>query len=165
MVPKSKNIIRLCVDMRAANLAIKRVRYPIPTAQDMSLELNGAKIFSKLDLSQAYHQSELARSSRFITTFTNHLGLYRYKRLNYGTNAASEIFQHTLQQTLHGIKGCKNLADDIIIFGKGRSAHDLALEQCLQRLQQKKLTLNLSKCRFLKENLEFFGYIFSKEGT
>ena len=161
-MPKSNNKIRLCVDMHAANLAIKRIRYPIPTAQDMSLELNGVKIFSKLDLSQTYHQLELAQSSRFITTFTTHLGLYRYKRLNYGTNAASEI---ALQQTLHGIKDCKNLADDIIIFGKDRAAHDLALEQCLQRLQQNNFILNLSKCRFLKENLDFFGYIFSKEGS
>ena len=57
IVPKKDNNIRLCVDMRAANNAIKRVCHPIPTVKDISLELNGAKFFSKLDLSQAYHQS------------------------------------------------------------------------------------------------------------
>ena len=45
-----------------------------------------------------------------------HLGLSRYKRLNYGTNAAAEIFQYTWQTQLQGIKGVKNIADDIIVF-------------------------------------------------
>ena len=91
IVPKKEDNIRLCVDMRAATTAIKRVRHPIPTVKDISLELNGAKFFSKLDLSQAYHQLELSPTSRQITTFTTHSGLYRFKRLNYGTNSAAEI--------------------------------------------------------------------------
>ena len=78
---------------------------PIPTVNDVSIELNGAKFFSKLDLTQAYHQLPLHEDSRYITTFTTHLGLYRYTRLNYGTNAAMEIFQHVLQQNLQGIQG------------------------------------------------------------
>ena len=86
--------------MRQTNSAINRVRHPIPTVDDIRLELNGAKWFSKLDLSQAYHQLELEENSRYITTFTTHEGLFRYKRLNYGTNAAAEIFQFTLQQQL-----------------------------------------------------------------
>ena len=84
IVPKQNDKIRLCVDMRAANEAIKRVRHPIPTVKDVCHELNGAKFFTKLDLSQAYHQIELSPQSRYITTFATHQGLYRYKRLNYG---------------------------------------------------------------------------------
>ena len=97
-VPKKDDTVRLCVDMRMPNKAIKRVRYPIPTVNDVSIELNGAKFFSKLDLTQAYHQLPLHEDSRYINTFTTNLGLYRYTRLNYGTNAAMEIFQHVLQQ-------------------------------------------------------------------
>jgi hypothetical protein len=92
-VPKKDGGVRICVDMRQANAAIKLVRHPIPTVEDISLELNGAKYFSKLDLAQAYHQLELHEDSRYITTFSTHVGLFRYKRLNYGTNAAAEIFQ------------------------------------------------------------------------
>jgi hypothetical protein len=54
-VPKKNGGVRICVDMREANAAIKRVRHPIPTVEEVSFELNGAKYFSKLDLSQAYH--------------------------------------------------------------------------------------------------------------
>ena len=55
------------------------------------------------------------------------------KRLNDGTNAAAELFQHTLQQTLQGIKGIKNIADDIIVFGNIREDYDRALEEFLTR--------------------------------
>ena len=55
IVPRQDNNIRLCGDIRAANTAIKRTRHPIPTVEAVSLELNGASIFSKLDLLQAYH--------------------------------------------------------------------------------------------------------------
>ena len=91
VVPKQNNNIRLCVDMRVANTAIKRTRHPIPTLESVSMELNGTSFFSKLDLYQAYHQPELSPESQHITTFCTHLGLFRYKRLNYGTNAAAEL--------------------------------------------------------------------------
>ena len=79
--------------MRQANEAI---RHPIPTADDLSFELNGATHFSKLDLSQAYHQLEIDEASRFITTFSTNFGLFRYRLLSYGTNASAELFQYTL---------------------------------------------------------------------
>ena len=91
--------------------------------------------------------------------------MYRYTRLNYGTNAAAEVFQNTLRQHLQGIDGVKNIADDILIFGRTRKEHDQALDKCLTRLSEKGLTLNRSKCKFLNTTLEFFGQIFSKDGT
>ena len=165
VVPKRDDKIRVCVDMRAVTTAIKRIRHPIPTVKDISLELNGSKFFSKLDMSQTYHQLELSSQSRNITTFTTHVGLYRYKRLNYSTNSAAEISQHTLAQVLKGLKGARNMADDIIDFAPTREAHNAALEACLQRLEEDHLKLNIKKCEFLKTHLEFFGLIFSANGT
>jgi len=85
--------------------------------------------------------------------------------LNYGTNAAAELFQHTLQQHLQGIKGFKNIADDILVFGSTWNDHDRALEACLERLSEKGLVLDSSKCSFLKTELSFFGQIFSQNIT
>ena len=116
-------------------------------------------------MSQAYHQLPLHARSRHIITFATHMGLYRYKRLNYGINSAAEIFQHTLQQLLKGIPGVCNLADDILVFARSYEEHNKALEACFQRLQNHGLTLNLRKCKFLKRNLEFFGFLFTKDGT
>ena len=60
-------------DGRRANKAITRERYPMPTIDDLIHTLNGAMVFSKLDLRSGYHQLTLAPESRYITTFATHL--------------------------------------------------------------------------------------------
>ena len=55
--------------MRAANQAIERERHPVPTVKDLIVDLNGATVFSKIDLNQGYHQLELDEDSRSITNF------------------------------------------------------------------------------------------------
>ena len=59
IVPKQSGEVRMCIDMREPNKGIERVRYEIPTVDDIIHELNGATVFSKLDLNMAYHQLEL----------------------------------------------------------------------------------------------------------
>ena len=164
-VPKTDNSVCLCVDMRMPNKAIKWVCYPIPTINDINVIVNGARYFSKLDLNQEYHQLPGDEESRFITTFATHIGLYCYTHLNYGTNAAMEICQHVLEQSLQGITGVFNLADDIIVFGSTRQEHDKALECCLAYLRDTGLTVNLEKCKFLQPTIDFYGQTFSAQGT
>lgn len=82
--PRDPDRVRLCVDMRRANTAIERERHITPTMDDVVHELNGATRFSKLDLRAGYQQLELHPDSRYITTFTTHLGLRCYKRLSFG---------------------------------------------------------------------------------
>ena len=75
--PKDPGKIRVCVDMRRANAAIPRERHATVTIKEMVGDLNGATVFSKLDLNQGYNQLELAPKSRYIITFGTHLGLIR----------------------------------------------------------------------------------------
>ncbi len=78
VVPKADGKdIRVCVDMRRANEAIVRERHPIPTIEEVLYDLNGASVFSKIDLKWGFHQVELDEESRDITTFVTHRGLYR----------------------------------------------------------------------------------------
>ena len=70
--------------MREPNKAIHRVRHVIPTVEEIKYDVNGAKIFSKLDMNMGFHQLELEAESRNLTTFSTHVGLYRYSRLNIG---------------------------------------------------------------------------------
>ena len=121
-------------------------------------------MFSKLDLNKGYHQLELDPKSRGITTFATHRGLYRYQRLAFGITSAAEIFQYQIQTALAGIPGCRNLSDNIIVYGKTQQEHDATLRNVFQRLRDKGLTLNRSKCVFNKGNLNFYGYTFSADG-
>ena len=54
--PKQPGGVRLCVYMREANKAISRERHLLPTLDEVIHDLNGATVFSKLDLNQGYHQ-------------------------------------------------------------------------------------------------------------
>ena len=84
--------VRITIDSRCANKAVKRLHYSAPTTTEIAYDLNGATIFSKIDMVKAFHQLELDEGSREITTFTTHRGLFRYKRLHMGVNCATEIF-------------------------------------------------------------------------
>jgi hypothetical protein len=135
VVPKKTGEIRLCVDMREANKAVQREKHPMPTVDELITDLNGATVFSTLDLASGYHQLELHPQSRHITTFTTHVGLRRYKRLMFGINAASEIFQNEIANLLVGLPDCKNISDDIIVYGRDDKEHDENLRGVLNRLQ------------------------------
>ena len=159
--PQNPSEIRLCVDMRMVNQAVKREHHNIPTVEELMEEMAGATIFSKLDLRSGYHQIELEKESRHITTFRTHKGLYQYKRLPFGLSSAPEVFQHTIQQVLEGIQGTKSIADDIIVYGRNQESHDQALLKVFQRLREKGLTLNARKCSYNQRSLQFYGYTLS----
>ena len=149
--------------MRRANEAVIRERHPIPTLEETLEALNGAAVFSKLDLRWGYHQVELHPESRVLTTFATHKGLKRYKHLIFGLSSASEMYQYVIQQTLQGIPGVRNISDDIIVCSD-QDSHDRNLERTLERLESKGLTLNREKCIFSVPELVFFGFKISADG-
>lgn len=164
VVPKPNGDVRICVDMRRANEAIVRERHPIPTVEEVIYDLNGATVFSKLDLKWGFHQIELEKASRNITTFVTHQGLFRYKRLMFGISSAPEKYQKIVQDTVRGCKGVANIADDLIVYGSNLEQHDKNLQAILQRMEDCGLTLNPQKCEFRLSKLTFFGHSLSKHG-
>ena len=166
LTPKADpNEIRMNIDMTTPNKAIKRTRHVIPTVEELKYKLNGMKHFSKIDLKHGYMQFELDEESRYITTFYTHKGLRQAKRLMFGINAASELFNEEIRQTLSDIANVFNIYDDIIIGGMTKEEHDRALCQTLMRLRDCGLTAKVSKCVFDVPEIEFFGLIFSETGT
>ena len=57
-----------------------------------------------------------------------------------------------------------NVADDIIIWGSTQQEHDSRLQQLMQRLEDKQLTVNQDKCLFNQTHLWFYGFYFSDKG-
>jgi len=82
----------------------------------------------------------------------------------FGIICAPKIYQHAIQQALHGCQGVRNISDDIILHTKDDQEHDERLEKLLERLQERGLTLNLEKCKFKMPRLEFMGYRLSTRG-
>lgn len=66
---------------------------------------------------------------------------------------------------MQGLKGVKNLSDDIIMYGTNQTEHDTNIWALFTRLKETGLTWNREKCEFNKTKLEFFGSIFSADGV
>lgn len=117
-----------------------------PTVEEVLEELNGSTVLSKLDLRWDFHDIELHEDSRNITIFITYEGLFRYKRLIFGVNAAPEKYQHVIRQAIPGVEGAINIADDLIVHGKTDAEHDQNLHKLFTKLQEKNLTLRCEKC-------------------
>ncbi|UYV72818.1 hypothetical protein LAZ67_10000882 [Cordylochernes scorpioides] len=93
-VIKSNGELRLCGDFKnTLNNCIEDEKYPLSTIETMLGNVGGNKIFTKLDLSSAYHQIEMNEASKNLLVVSTHRGLYRYNRLPFGISPASAIFQ------------------------------------------------------------------------
>ncbi len=132
VAPKHDGDIRFCINMWQANQAIEWECHPIPTVDEALQDMGQSKVFTKLDLNWNFHQLELHPDSRDITTFVTHCGLYRYKRLLFGVNAASEIYQNEIRKIVQGLPGVANIADDIIVHGRDQQEHDARLHKVLK---------------------------------
>jgi hypothetical protein len=161
----SRPEVRLTCDSRDLNKAIRRIRYPGKTVEDIIYMVNGARVFSKLDITKAFHQLAIDESSRNLTTITTHIGLFRYRRLHMGISCASEIFTETVRKILEGCPGQLNMTDDVLVYGKTAKEHQENLLRVLKQLEDSGITLNLAKCKFYQPELTFFGLQISAEGV
>ena len=164
VVEKPNGDIRICLDMRQANQAIVREKHPVPTVEETLQEVSYAKVFSKLDLNMAFHQIELHPDSRDITTFPAPDGLYRYKRLLFGVNMATEKFQQIIWQVIKGCPGAYNLHDDLRVVGADDKEHDENLDRVMRKLEESGLTLNYDKCDIGVGSMVYMGDVLSGEG-
>ena len=163
---KGNDEIRLCVDMRRADEAIIRERYPLPVFEEILANIGNNKscIFSTLDIKSAYHQIVLTEESRVITTFVTEFGLHRYKRLMFGISCAPEMFQRIFKAILADIEGVEVFIDDVLVHGKIVKEHDDRVKRVCTRLAEKGLTLNREKCRFAQSEVLYMGFLISGKG-
>ncbi|XP_055633240.1 uncharacterized protein K02A2.6-like [Toxorhynchites rutilus septentrionalis] len=163
-VLKDSGEIRLCVDMRRANQAVLRETHPLPIIEEMFGSINGAVRFSKVDIKDAYHQVEISKRSREITTFITKQGLFRYKRLMFGISCAPELFQKVIECIVAGLDGVVVYLDDVMVFGRSQKEHDERLDALLYRLKKYEILLNKDKCVYNVDRLEFLGHELSGNG-
>ena len=96
---------------------------PSKTVEDLICKVNGAKVFSKLDIAKAFHQLMLALECRNATKITTHIGLFRYARLHMGISCASEIFTEEVRLMLADLPWQVNMIDDTLVFGRDEAEH------------------------------------------
>lgn len=164
-VMKSADRVRLCGDYKVTvNRHLNIDEHPLPTIDELFANMAGGQKFSKLDLSQAYLQMEVRPEDREILTLNTHLGLYQPSRLMYGVASAPAIFQREITQVLANIPGVSVFLDDIKVTGPDDETHLKRLEMVLKKLDEYGMRVNVSKCDFFADRIEFCGFVIDRDG-
>lgn len=118
--------IRICVDLREPNKAVIVDSYSLPHMEELLTALDGATVFSTINLESAYHHVPLHPESHDLTAFITHKGLFC--RVPFGLASAPSV--------LKVVPNVQNHLDDIICFGRTKVEHDAALNTVLNRLKE-----------------------------
>ena len=167
---KPSGDLRICIDPKELNKALKRERYPFPVIEDVLPELSKARVFTKVDARNGYWHVVLDEESAKLTTFDTPFGCYYWKRLPFGLSVSSEIFQKRIHQALDGLSGLLDVHDDMVIYGVGDTDeqadadHNRNLEKFLQRCREKGIKLNKQKLKLKCTEFPYLGHFVTKEG-
>ena len=164
-VLKSDGSVRICGNFKlTANRAIRVDKYPLPRIEDIFGSLAGGKVFTKLDLSQAYQQCVVDEECRDVLTINTHLGPLRYRRLAFGVNSAVALFQREMEKLLNGMPGVCVFLDDILITGTSQDDCLQRTAAVLKKLQDAGLRVSEKKCKFCVDSVEYLGHRIDAEG-
>ena len=148
MVPvvKKNGTMRICIDLKKLNIAVRREHLMLPSLDDIAPKLAQSKVFFALDAASGFWQIPLEENSQLITTFIPPFGRYAFRRLPFGISSAPEIFQRKIASLLGGLSGVEVIMDDILIHGLDLEEHDACLMAVIRRIDASGFNLNPSKC-------------------
>ena len=154
IVEKPNGSLRICLDPRHLNKAIKREHFQLTTIKDITTRMANAKWFTKLDANRGYWQIPLDEESQLLTTFNTPFGWYCYQVTPFGITSAQEVFRKRMSQHF----------GDILVHAETEVKHDHCLKAVLERCEKINLTLNKEKCVFKVKEVTYIGHKLTQEG-
>jgi len=163
-VPKADGSMRLYVNYRGLNRISVKDRHPLPLISELLDRFSSVKIFTKLDLRDAYHRLRIRRGDEWKTAFRTRYGHFEYLVMPFGLTNAPATFQRYIHRALAGLLDdfCVVYLDDILIYSNSEEEHVQHVRAVLQRLREWKLYAKRSKCYFHTQQVDFLGF---KVGT
>jgi RNase H-like domain found in reverse transcriptase/Reverse transcriptase (RNA-dependent DNA polymerase)/Integrase zinc binding domain len=164
---KGDGSLRFCVDYRKLNQYTKKNRYPLPLIDETLVRLARAKVYTKLDIRQAFHRIRMSPGSEELTAFRTRYGLFQYKVLPFGLTNGPATFQSHINTALHDLLDvtCTAYLDDILIFSDNESEHEKHVKQVVDRLRSAGLQADIKKCEFGVKRTKYLGFIISTDGV
>ena len=149
----------MCIDYRGLNQMTIKNKYPLPHIEELFDQLQGARVFSKLDLRQGYYQPKIRAEDVPKTAFNTQYGHYEFMVMPFGlTNALTafidlmpRVFRPYLDQFV------VIFIDDILIYSKSEEEHERHLKIVLQTLREHTLFAKFSKCEFWLKEIPFLA--------
>ena len=165
-VKKKDGTMRMCIDYRQLNKVTVKNKYPLPRIDDLFDQLQGASLFSKIDLRSGYHQLKIRASDIPKTAFRTRYGHYEFLVMSFGLTNAPAAFMELMNGVFRPYLDSFVIVfiDDILVYSKTEEDHVRHLRIVLQRLREEKLYAKFSKCEFWLTSVTFLGHVVSKEG-
>ncbi|KAL0549484.1 hypothetical protein IC582_013967 [Cucumis melo] len=166
-VKKKDGSMRLCIDYRELNKVTVKNRYPLPRIDDLFDQLQGATVFSKIDLRSGYHQLRIKDEDIPKTAFRSRYGHYEFIVMSFGLTNAPAVFMDLMNRVFREFLDTFVIVfiDDILIYSKTEAEHEGHLRMVLQTLRDNKLYAKFSKCEFWLKQVSFLGHVVSKAGV
>lgn len=163
---KSDGGLRFCVDYRKLNAITKKNQYPLPLIDETLQRLSKARIFTKLDVQQAFHRIRMHPDSEDLTTFRTRYGSYKYKVMPFGLTGGPATFQHYVNDLFLDLLDdfLTVYLDDILIYSDDELTHESHVRMVLERLQKAGLQADIKKSEFHVTKTKYLGFIISPEG-
>ena len=165
-VKKKDGSLRLCIDYRQLNKVTIRNQYPLPRIDDLFDQLQGAKVFSKIDLRSGYHQLKVRREDVPKTTFRTRYGHSEFLVMPFGLTNAPAAFMDLMNRVFGPYldKFVIVFIDDILVYSSSKEEHAEHLRIVLQTLREHQLYAKFIKCQFWLDRVTFLGHVVSAEG-
>ena len=133
---------------------------------DLFDQLQGAKVFSKIDLRSGYHWLKIREKDIPKTAFTTRYGLHEYTVMSFGLTNAPAYFMSMMNKVFMEYldKFVVVFIDDIMVYSKNEEEHKEHLRLVLEKLREHQLYAKFSKCEFWLKEVGFLGHVISGQG-
>jgi predicted aspartyl protease len=165
-IKKKDGGLCLCIDYQGLNAITIKDRTPLPLIGEALDRLSKAKVYTKLDVQDAYHNLCIAKGDEWKTAFQTKYSLYEYLVMPFGLTNAPASFQHWMNEVLSDYLDifCIAYLDDILIYSDNITQYREHIRLILERIRQVGLSLKPTKCEFHTHKTEYLGYIIAPEG-
>ena len=166
-VKKKDRSLRLCIDYRQLNRVTIRNQYPLPRIDELFDQLQGSRLYSKIDLRSGYHQLRVQESDVPKTEFRTRYGHYEFLMMSFGLTNAPAAFMDLMNRVFQPYldRFVIVFIDDILVYSGSSGEHSEHLRIVLQTLRERQLYAKLSKCQFWLDRVTFLGHVISVEGV
>jgi hypothetical protein len=166
-VKKKDRSMRMCIDYQELNKVTIKNRYPLPRIDNLSDQLQGARVFSKVDLHSDYHQVKVKEENIPKTAFRTHYRHYEFLVMSFELTNVPAVFMDTMNRVFHDYLDQFTVVfiDDILIYSRTSKEHEEHLQKAFEKLRRGKLYAKLKKCEFWLNNVSFLGHVISGEGV
>ncbi|GFV92418.1 retrovirus-related Pol polyprotein from transposon 297 [Trichonephila clavipes] len=160
---KDDETMRLCIDYRKLNKKIVKDRYPLPIIEEVLDKLGNGKIFTTLDLKNAFFfHVDVDEASRKYTAFVTETGQYEFLKVPFGLSISSNYFQRYINYVFREFLRDVTLIiylDDIIIPATDEKEAYKKLARVLETASRYGIELNLKKYQFLQGKINFLEHV------